>query len=86
MKLTDEELDAILGQGGLLLNQEHSPRKSYRKDAYLFTTCTHCGIEAHYRLQYVLGKMLLASRSVAHVIGENGTVMLESSTIPLFKR
>lgn len=56
VKLTDEELDAILGQGGLLLNQEHSPRKSYRKDAYLFTTCTHCGIEAHYRLQYVLGK------------------------------
>lgn len=56
MKLTDEELDAILAEGGLALNQEYSPRHSYRKDAYLFTTCTACGVEAHYRLKYILDK------------------------------
>lgn len=56
MKLTDQELDAILANGGLALNEGYSPRKSYRKDAYLFTRCTACGVEAHYRLKYILEK------------------------------
>lgn len=62
MKLAKEELDAILAQGGLLLNQDYSPRDSYRKDAYLFTTCTTCGIEAHCRLKYILDKNAIHER------------------------
>ena len=56
MKLTDKELDAILAEGGLSLAQSYSPRGSYRKDAYLLTKCNRCGIEAHYRLKYILDK------------------------------
>lgn len=56
MKLTNSELDEILAKGGLRLNQPYSPRESYRKDEYLFTTCTECGVEAHYRLKYILDK------------------------------
>ena len=62
MKLTNEELDEILAQGGLVLNEDYDSRGSYRKDAYLFTTCTTCGIEAHYRLKYVLDKNAIGER------------------------
>lgn len=56
MKLTDNELDDILAKGGLSLAQPYSPRGSYRKDGYLLTRCNRCGIEAHYRLKYILDK------------------------------
>ena len=56
MRLTDEELDAILAEGGLTLAQEHDSRGTYRKDGYLLTKCMRCGTEAHYRLKYVLHK------------------------------
>ena len=56
MKLTNEELDSILAAGGLVLNEDYNPRGSYRKDVYLFTRCTRCGVEAHYRLKYILEK------------------------------
>lgn len=62
MKLTDEELDAILAEGGLTLAQPHDPRGSYRKDAFLFTRCDRCGVEAHYRLRYVLEKNAIGER------------------------
>lgn len=56
MKLSDDELDAILAKGGLRINQPYNPRGSYRKDEYIFTTCTRCGVKAHYRLKYILDK------------------------------
>lgn len=56
MKLTNDELDAILAKGGLRINQPYNSRGSYRKDEYIFTTCTECGVEAHYRLKYILDK------------------------------
>lgn len=56
MKLTNEELDRILEKAGLRMAEPYSARSSYRKDAYLFTQCTTCGIEAHYKLKYILGK------------------------------
>ncbi|WP_281702597.1 hypothetical protein [Cryptobacterium curtum] len=56
MKLTNDELDAILAKGGLRINQPYNSRGSYQKDEYIFTTCTDCGVEAHYRLKYILDK------------------------------
>lgn len=56
MKLTDEELDAILDKAGLELAQPHSPRGSYTKDGWLLTRCKKCGVLAHYRLAYILEK------------------------------
>lgn len=56
LKLTDNELDDILAKGGLSLAQPYSPRGSYRKDGYLLTKCNRCGVEAHYRLKYILDK------------------------------
>lgn len=56
MKLTNDELDAILAKGGLRINQPYNSRGSYRKDEYIFTTCMECGVEAHYRLKYILDK------------------------------
>lgn len=35
MKLTNEELDALLAKAGLRLDQEYSPRCSYRKAEWL---------------------------------------------------
>lgn len=56
MKLTDAELNEILAKAGLGINQPCNPDGKYRKDEYLFTKCLHCGIEAHYRLKYILEK------------------------------
>lgn len=56
MKLTNNDLDEILHQGGLSLNQHYHENEKYRKDEYLFTKCLHCGVEAHYRLKYILDK------------------------------
>jgi hypothetical protein len=62
MKLTNDELDTILAEGGLMMSQEYSPRGSYRKDAYIFTKCPECGTEAHYRLKYILDKNAIGER------------------------
>lgn len=56
MKLTDDELDAILAWGGLALAEPHHASCSYRKAEWLLTTCLACGVTAHYRLAYVLDK------------------------------
>lgn len=56
MKLTNEELDAILANAGLELAQPYAENGKYRKDEYLFTRCPSCGTEAHYRLKYILDK------------------------------
>jgi hypothetical protein len=56
MKLTNQELDGILQTAGLRLTQPYSPNGSYRKTDWLYTTCTRCGTEAHYRLKYILDK------------------------------
>ena len=56
MKLTNEELDALLAKAGLRLDQEYSPRCSYRKTEWLRTACLACGTQADYRLAYILGK------------------------------
>ena len=54
MKLTNQELDAILADGGLELAQLYSKDCDYGEDDYLFTRCATCGAEAHYRLKYIL--------------------------------
>lgn len=56
MKLTNEELDALLAKAGLRLDQEYSPRCSYRKTEWLRTACLACGTQADYRLAYILDK------------------------------
>lgn len=56
MRLTNEELDQILAQAGLRMNEPYNPKCSYRKDKYIFTKCMTCGVEAHYRLKYILDK------------------------------
>lgn len=54
MELSNEELDEILAQAGLRIAEPYHPKGQYRKDEYLFTQCTRCGVEAHYRLKYIL--------------------------------
>lgn len=56
MKLTNEELDALLAKAGLRLDQEYSPRCGYRKTEWLRTACLACGTQADYRLAYILDK------------------------------
>lgn len=56
MRLSDQELDAILAEGGLELAQPYSESCEYNEDDYLFTRCVACGAEAHYRLKYILKK------------------------------
>lgn len=56
MKLTDRELDELLDKAGLRMAQPYSPKRSYRKDAYMHTACKDCGVEAHYKLKYILNK------------------------------
>lgn len=56
MKLTNEELDEILAKGGLRINQPYDPQGLYREDQYIFTTCTKCGVQAHYQLKYILDR------------------------------
>lgn len=56
MKLTDEELDKIMENAGLMLDEPHNPKGSYRKGDWLLTRCRRCGVVAHYRLAYILEK------------------------------
>lgn len=63
MKLSTDELDAILAQAGLRLAQPYSPTGTYRNDDYLLTRCTHCGVEAHYKLQYIRRKNEIGERT-----------------------
>ena len=53
---TKEELDQILGKGGLELAEDYDATKSYPKDKYLLCRCKFCKTEAHYRLKYVMHK------------------------------
>lgn len=62
MKLSNEELDAILEEGMLELAEDYAPSGSYRKDRYLFTRCKQCGTEAHYRLRYILDKNAIGEK------------------------
>ena len=56
MKLSNEELDSILAEAGLELAQPYDENGKYLKGQYLFTRCTTCGTQAHYRLKYILDK------------------------------
>lgn len=56
MKLTDEELDKIMENAGLMLAEPHNPKGSYREGDWLLTRCRRCGVVAHYRLTYILEK------------------------------
>ena len=56
MKLTDDELDWMLGEADLELAQPHAKNGKYRKADYLLTRCKICGTVAHYRLKYILDK------------------------------
>ncbi len=56
MKLTDEELDKIMENAGLMLAEPHNPKGSCRKGDWLLTRCRRCGVVAHYRLTYILEK------------------------------
>ena len=56
MKLSNEELDSILAKAGLELAQPYDEKGKYLKGQYLFTRCTTCGTQAHYRLKYILDK------------------------------
>ena len=62
MKLTNEELDALLAKAGLRLDQEYSPRCSYRKTEWLRTACLTCGTQADYRLAYILDKNAIGEK------------------------
>lgn len=90
MKLSDSELDKILDTAGLRMNQPYSPKGSYRKTDYIFTTCKHCGTEAHYRLKYILDKndigepvcrtcFWLGWYTDAHELYDNGVLRLIES-------
>lgn len=63
MKLSNEELDAILATAGLRLIQPYSPTEKYRNDDYLLTSCVQCGVEAHYKLQYIRHKNEIGERA-----------------------
>lgn len=80
MKLMNDELDAILAKGGLRINQPYNSRGSYRKDEYIFTTCMECGVEAHYRLKYILDKNAQGSAFAGRATGLHGTEWHTSST------
>ena len=56
MKLANRELDELLDKAGLRMAQPYSPKQSYRKDDYMLTACKDCGVEAHYKLKYILDK------------------------------
>lgn len=56
MKLSNQEFDALLAKGGLELAQPPSENCEYDENDYLFTRCTTCGAEAHYRLRYIFDK------------------------------
>lgn len=62
MKLTNEELDVLLAKAGLRLDQEHSPRCSYRKIEWLRAACLACGTQADYRLAYILDKNAIGEK------------------------
>lgn len=62
MKLTNEEIDALLAKAGLRLDQEYSPRCSYRKTEWLRTACLACGTQADYRLAYILDKNAIGEK------------------------
>lgn len=62
MELSNEELDEILAQAGLRIAEPYHPKGRYRKDEYIFTQCTRCGVEAHYRLKYILHKNEIGKR------------------------
>ena len=62
MKLTNEELGALLAEAGLRLDQEYSPRCSYRKTEWLRTACLACGAQADYRLAYILDKNAIGEK------------------------
>lgn len=51
---TREEIDEILANGGLELAEEYDPEKSYGKQYWMLTRCKTCGVEAHYRLEYII--------------------------------
>lgn len=63
MKLSDEELDAILARAGLELAQPHDPTGKYANDRYLLTRCLRCGVEAHYKLGYIRHKNEIHERT-----------------------
>lgn len=63
MKLANEELDALLAKSGLRLDQEYSPRCSYRKTEWLHTVCLTCGTRADYRLAYILDKNAIGEKT-----------------------
>lgn len=62
MKLSNEELDSALAEAGLELAQPYDEKGKYRKDQYLFTRCTTCGTQAHYRLKYILDKYSIGDK------------------------
>jgi hypothetical protein len=62
MKLTDDELDWMLGEADLELAQPYAKNGKYRKDEYFLTRCKICGTVAHYRLKYILDKNEVGER------------------------
>lgn len=62
MKLTNEELDALLAKVGLRLDKEYSPRCGYRKTEWLRTACLACGTQADYRLAHILDKNAIGEK------------------------
>ena len=56
MKLTNDELDAILAAGHLRIAEPYNEKQSYVMSKHILTECTICGIKAHYTLKYILEK------------------------------
>lgn len=81
MKLTNDQLDSILAESGLRMNQPYSPKQSYRKDEDVFTQCLTCGIEAHYRLKYILEKKASTCRACYWRNWHEGTSGLYNESI-----
>ncbi|WP_417758363.1 hypothetical protein [Senegalimassilia anaerobia] len=73
MKLTNEELDAILANAGLELAQPYAENGKYRKDEYLFTRCPSCERRRIIASSTSSTRTTLGRRSAALAIGCTGT-------------
>lgn len=74
MKLSNEELDSILAEAGLELAQPYDENGKYLKGQYLFTRCTTCGTQTHYRL-----KLIVANQTESKLLAE-----LRDTLLPKF--
>lgn len=49
-------IEGILRHAGLRMAESPNPARGYVREDYLFTECMVCGVEAHYKPQYIMQK------------------------------